>query len=102
MPGRFIRLGESGRKTVRIEIDGKPASALEGDTLLVALLTNAGRLRQSEFGDGPRSGFCLMGACQDCWVWTVRGDRLRACSTPVADGMRIVTDMPREVWPARA
>ena len=102
MPGRFIRLGESARKTVRIEIDGKPASALEGDTLLVALLTNVDRLRQSEFGDGPRGGFCLMGACQDCWVWTARGERLRACSTPVVDGMRILTDMPREIWPTRA
>ncbi len=101
MPGRFIRLGESERRTVRIKIDGKPASALEGDTLLVALLTNVGRLRQSEFGDGSRSGFCLMGACQDCWVWTARGERLRACSTPVEDGMRILTDMPRETWPAR-
>ena len=102
MPGRFIRLGESERKPVRIEIDGKPARALEGDSLLVALLTNTDSLRQSEFGDGPRSGFCLMGACQDCWVWTQRGDRLRACSTPVADGMRILTDLPRETWPARA
>ena len=102
MPGRFIRLGETGRPAVRIEIDGKPASALEGDTLLVALLNNVDRLRQSEFGDGPRSGFCLMGACQDCWVWTARGERLRACSTPVADGMRILTDMPREIWPTRA
>jgi predicted molibdopterin-dependent oxidoreductase YjgC len=102
MPGRFIRLSESERRAVRIEIDGKPGSALEGDTLLVALLTNIGRLRQSEFSDGPRSGFCLMGACQDCWVWTARGERLRACSTPVADGMRILTDTPRELWPARA
>lgn len=102
MPGRFIRLGETDRPAVRIEIDGKPASALEGDTLLVALLSNVDRLRQSEFGDGPRSGFCLMGACQDCWVWTARGDRLRACSTPVADGLRILTDMPSETWPTRA
>jgi NADH dehydrogenase/NADH:ubiquinone oxidoreductase subunit G len=102
MPGRFIRLGEGERSVVRIEIDGKPATALEGDTLLVALLTNVDSLRQSEFGDGPRSGFCLMGACQDCWVWTARGDRLRACSTPVAAGMRILTHAPEAIWPARA
>jgi predicted molibdopterin-dependent oxidoreductase YjgC len=101
MPGRFIRLGERERRTVKIEIDGMPASALEGDTLLVALLTNVGRLRQSEFGDGPRSGFCLMGACQDCWVWSARGERLRACSIPVGDGMRIFTDAPRDLWPPR-
>jgi len=95
-------LSEGERRAVKIEIDGTPASALEGDTLLVALLTNVGRLRQSEFGDGSRSGFCLMGACQDCWVWTARGQRLRACSTPVTDGMRILTDAPRELWPIRA
>ena len=97
MPGRFIRLGESERKPVRIEIDGKPASALEGDTLLVALLTNVDHLRQSEFGDGPRSGFCLMGTCQDCWVRTSKGDRLRACSTAVLDGMRVFTSAPEDL-----
>jgi D-hydroxyproline dehydrogenase subunit gamma len=102
MPGRFIRLGENERPVVKIEIDGTPASALEGDTLLVALLTNVDSLRQSEFGDGARSGFCLMGACQDCWVWTASGDQLRACSTPVAAGMRILTLAPEAIWPARA
>ena len=64
-----------------------PAEALAGDTLLVAMLASArGTLRQSEFGDGPRAGFCLMGACQDCWVWTAAGRPLRACTTPVAGG----------------
>jgi predicted molibdopterin-dependent oxidoreductase YjgC len=32
-----------------------------------------------------------MGACQDCWVALETGERLRACSTPLAPGMRIVT-----------
>lgn len=91
------RLGEAHRASVLFSIDGRPATALEGDTLLTALLLNAAALRQSEFGDGPRAGFCLMGACQDCWVWTEAGGRLRACGTPVEAGMRIVT---REApWP---
>jgi aerobic-type carbon monoxide dehydrogenase small subunit (CoxS/CutS family) len=94
---QFIRLGETDRPTVIFEIDGAPAEALEGDTLLTALLLNTTVLRQSEFGDGPRAGFCLMGACQDCWVWTAEGTRLQACQTPIAPGMRIVT---REgTWP---
>lgn len=98
MAGLFQRVGEQGRTAVRLEIDAVPVTALDGDTLLVAILTNAARLRESEFGDGPRAGFCLMGACQDCWVWTEMGERLRACSTPVAEGMRIVT---REApWPS--
>ena len=72
-------------------IDGRSCEALAGDTLLTALLTNGRRLRSSEFGDGPRAGFCLMGACQDCWVALEDGTRLRACTSFVAEGMRIVT-----------
>jgi predicted molibdopterin-dependent oxidoreductase YjgC len=89
--GLLHRLGERDRPKVQLEVDGAPITALQGDTLLVALLTNQAWLRQSEFGDGARAGFCLMGACQDCWVWTADGARLRACSTPVESGMRIVT-----------
>ncbi len=96
--GLFRRLGERGRATVCLEVDGALIDALEGDTLLVALLTNGLRLRESEFGDGARAGFCLMGACQDCWVWAADGGRLRACTTEVAAGLRIVT---REApWPS--
>jgi predicted molibdopterin-dependent oxidoreductase YjgC len=102
MSARFVRLGETSRKAVTFEIDGRPAQALEGDTLLVALLTNTGHLRESEFADGLRAGFCLMGACQDCWVWTDRGQRLRACSTLVKPGMRIASRGASGLWPSRA
>jgi D-hydroxyproline dehydrogenase subunit gamma len=96
--GLFRRVGEPSRRPVRVHVDGSAIEALEGDTLLVALLANGMRLRDSEFGDGPRAGFCLMGACQDCWVWTADGGRLRACTTPVADGLSIVTR--GAVWPS--
>jgi predicted molibdopterin-dependent oxidoreductase YjgC len=99
MSQRFVRLGETNRKQVRIRIDGRPADALEGDTLIVAVLDNVGQLRESEFGDGKRAGFCLMGACQDCWVWTADGERLRACTTVVEEGMHIVTTQPEATWP---
>ncbi|MCK6454767.1 MAG: (2Fe-2S)-binding protein [Alphaproteobacteria bacterium] len=89
--GQFRRVAERTRAAVNLEVDGRAVAALEGDTLLTALLTNGARLRESEFGDGARAGFCLMGACQDCWVWTADGERLRACTTPVASGMRILT-----------
>ncbi len=95
MAGRFRRLFEQDRKPVSFTIDGKPAIALSGDTLLTALLTTGNHLRLSEFGDGIRAGFCLMGACQDCWVWTASGDRLRACTSDAVDGMQILTK-PRE------
>ena len=98
MKGRFMRLGEIERPEIRVWIDGRPTKALEGDTLLVALLLNTGHLRRSEFSDGVRSGFCLMGACQDCWVRDEQGQRLRACSTPADDGMRILTSAQEAEW----
>lgn len=99
MPGRFVRLAETARPEITIHVDGAPVRALEGDTLMVAMLGDGRTLRSSEFGDGKRAGFCLMGACQDCWVWTEEGGRLRACSTQPADGMRISTSQPEATWP---
>ncbi|KPB19326.1 (2Fe-2S)-binding protein [Pseudomonas amygdali] len=99
MNGRFVRLGERDRPVVSLMIDGAPIEALQGDTLMVALLTRKATLRQSEFDSGRRAGFCLMGACQDCWVWTRNGERLRACSNEVRDGLDIVTTQPEAKWP---
>ena len=98
MNPRFVRLAETARAPVGLVIDGNPVQALAGDTLMVALLNHTRHLRYSEFGDGKRAGFCLMGACQDCWVWTADGGRLRACTTVVAEGMHIVTTQPEATW----
>ena len=87
----FRRAGETGRDAVGFELDGRCLSALRGDTVLVAVLTQADRLRHSEFDDAPRAGFCLIGACQDCWMHAADGRRIRACTTPVEDGMRLRT-----------
>lgn len=99
MSQRFVRLAEKGRARVRIVIDGQMVAALAGDTLMVALLSHTRHLRESEFGDGRRAGFCLMGACQDCWVWTASGERLRACTTVVEEGLHILTHQPEATWP---
>lgn len=97
MGGRFIRVGEAGRRVSTLIVDGKLIQAYEGDTLLVAILASIGSVRTSEFGDGLRAGFCLMGACQDCWVWTANGERLRACSTVLTEGMAVSTQ-PEDTW----
>lgn len=102
MSGRFVRLSEVDRAPVSFSIDGRTATGLDGDTLLVAVLNETNRLRFSEFNDGARAGFCLMGACQDCWLWTDAGERLRACTTPLEAGMRVLTMMPEDKWPNTA
>jgi D-hydroxyproline dehydrogenase subunit gamma len=102
MSARFIRVAEAWRATFEIMIDGRIAQAAEGDTLMVALLAGQDALRDSEFDAGRRAGFCLMGACQDCWVWTAQGERLRACTTPAAPGISIVTRnalLAEGAWP---
>ena len=84
---RLQRLAETDRPVVSFMLDGAPAAAFAGDTLLTAVLALDGYLRASEFGDGLRAGFCLMGACQDCWVTIEGGGRVRACTTPIEKGM---------------
>ncbi|NVO24002.1 (2Fe-2S)-binding protein [Donghicola mangrovi] len=95
--GRVNRLAEMGRTPIAFHLDGEPASALSGDTVLTAILLVRPHLCRAEFGPEGRAGFCLMGACQDCWVWQENGPRLRACSTELAEGMRLLTSAP-EPW----
>ena len=72
-----------------IDFEGALLSAVAGETVAAALIAH-GRLQQSSARDGaPRGHFCGMGVCHDCLV-TIDGEpSLRACMTPVADGMRI-------------
>ncbi len=96
---RFVRVAERARAEIRLTIDGREVRALEGDTLAVALLANMGHLRHSEFGREVRSGFCMMGACQDCWVRDEEGNHMRACTTVARDGMAIRTTREEPTWP---
>jgi predicted molibdopterin-dependent oxidoreductase YjgC len=88
---QFVRVAETQREPLSFFIDGREVTALQGDTLLTAVLMQQRRVRESEFSGAPRAGFCLIGACQDCWMRTEAGMRLRACSTLVTPGMRVVT-----------
>jgi D-hydroxyproline dehydrogenase subunit gamma len=86
----MIRLVEADRPVVEFTLDGESVTAQRGDTVLTAVLALQRHLRHSDFGDGPRAGFCLMGACQDCWV-RADGVPVRACGTLVSDGVAIAT-----------
>ena len=91
MRPQLLRLKEQGRARVDFVLDGRPAQALAGDTVLTAVLTQTAQLRTHEFSRLPRAGFCVMGACQDCWVKLGDGTALRACQTMLAPGMRVCT-----------
>ena len=92
----FKRLSETQRPALAFTLDGQPATGLLGDTLLTAILTCAEHLRSSDFSAERRAGFCLMGACQDCWVRLADGRRVRACSTLLEEGQAISLDPGRQ------
>jgi predicted molibdopterin-dependent oxidoreductase YjgC len=90
--GLFRRLVPRTGALIAFTIDGAPAEAREGDLLLTAILLHRASLRHFEFGETQRAGFCLMAACQDCWVTLADGRRVRACSTAVEPGMAVIID----------
>jgi D-hydroxyproline dehydrogenase subunit gamma len=89
------RLVRRDHPTIAFILDGLACQGRSGDSILTALLERQELVRVSEFNHAPRAGFCLMGACQDCWVALEDGTRLRACTTPLKPGMRIVTGAER-------
>ena len=82
---QFVRVAEKSRPRVTITVDGTTVEALEGDTLLTALLTNGRRVRESEFGHrlGDASRF-------------PRIDEARAARLYVAEAACAGTDRPQE------
>jgi predicted molibdopterin-dependent oxidoreductase YjgC len=90
--GLFHRVVARQGAKIPFTIDGEPVEARAGDLLITAILLHRTSLRRFEFGPGERAGFCLMAACQDCWVLLADGRRVRACSTPVEPGMAVIVD----------
>jgi predicted molibdopterin-dependent oxidoreductase YjgC len=92
MAGLFQRTTERSGATVALTIDGEAVEAQAGDLLITAILLHRTSLRRFEFGATQRAGFCMMAACQDCWVRLADGRRVRACSTLVAPGMAVLIE----------
>ena len=90
-PPLLTRLAVAPRTPLTFELDGRPCTGFDGDTVLTAVLALGDALRHTDVSAAPRAGFCAMGACQDCWMDSADGPRLRACSTPLQAGMRLLT-----------
>jgi predicted molibdopterin-dependent oxidoreductase YjgC len=77
---------------IRLMVDGQPIPAYEGETIAAALLA-AGRrtFRHTIPGGEPRGVFCGIGICFDCLVTLDGTQTVRACVTPVRDGMQVTT-----------
>ena len=78
---------------VELEVDGQPLSARAGRAIAAVLIEHDDlRLRRSP-GGAPRGVYCGIGVCFECRVHVEGRGAVRACVTPVEDGMRIVRDL---------
>ena len=87
--GRIAGLGE--RAAVTFTFAGNAVTARDGDTIAMALWACGERVLRNSSRDGaPRGVLCNMGVCYECVV-VIDGATVRACTTLVADGMRVRT-----------
>ena len=77
---------------VELEVDGQPLTAPAGRSIAAALIEHDELWLRRSPGGAPRGVYCGIGVCFQCRVH-VHGGAVRACVTPVEDGMRIVRDL---------
>lgn len=78
---------------VELEVDGRPITARSGRSIAAALLElDELQLRRSP-GGAPRAVYCAIGVCFECRVHVEGRGAVRACVTPVEDGMRVVRSL---------
>jgi sarcosine oxidase subunit alpha len=77
---------------VSVTVDGIPLPAYLGETLAAVMLAAGWRVfRYAPRTGSPRGLFCGMGVCYDCLMVVDGRPNVRACMTPVTDGMRAET-----------
>jgi predicted molibdopterin-dependent oxidoreductase YjgC len=93
-------LGEDTRRdVVDISVDGRRLRAFAGESIAAALLAHGVAINRTMPDTNARRGyFCGTGRCPDCSM-TVDGElNVRACVTPVHDGMVIETQQGLGSW----
>ena len=76
---------------VHLSVDGEAILAYAGETVATALLTAGQRALRHTVKGQPRGIFCGIGICYDCLVRIEGVGNVRACVTPVREGMKVIT-----------
>lgn len=80
------------RKKIHFQFNGETYEGYTEDTIASALLANGIRtLRNHEESGNPRGIYCNIGHCFECRVTVNNKTNMRACLTPIEDGMVIVS-----------
>ena len=91
MPDDLRMTVERGR-SLNMLVDGQSVAVYEGESIAAALFAAGVRItRWTARAGEPRGYFCGMGVCQDCLVTVDGSPNVRACMTPVRDGLRVET-----------
>src|ERR671914_2681245 len=87
------------RPVARVTIDGRELAGYAGEPVAALLLAHEVVVfRTQPDSDAPRGLFCGVGRCSDC-LMTIDGEpNVRACLTPVHDGMTIETQRGLGAW----
>ncbi|MGK7870154.1 FAD-dependent oxidoreductase [Falsiroseomonas sp. E2-1-a20] len=87
---------------VGITFDGRPISALPGESLAAALTASGEMVLRHTRGGAPRGLHCGMGACFDCLVTIDGRPNQRACLAKVLPGMAVESAVPAQPAPLAA
>lgn len=79
------------KKMISFTFNGKELQGFEGEPIAVALLANDIRiLRRHEESGSVRGLYCAIGHCMECRVELLGKGQVRACLTPLEEGMEII------------
>lgn len=79
-------------KEVTFTFNDNEYTGIEGEAIAAALLANGIRtLRYHETDNEPRGVYCNIGHCFECRVSINEKAGVRACLTPLKEGMKIVS-----------
>ncbi|MDR3209959.1 MAG: (2Fe-2S)-binding protein [Oscillospiraceae bacterium] len=81
-------------RTVAFTLDGRAMTGLAGEPIAASLKAAGIQVhRYTKKAHSPRGVFCAIGRCTDC-VMVVDGvPNVRTCVTPLAEGMRVETQL---------
>jgi len=91
-------LSFEGRRRVTFDFEGRAVEAYEGETVGAALHATGRHILSRSFKyHRPRGLLCVAGRCPNCLMNVDGQPNVRACVTPVREGMRV---RHQNAWPS--